>query len=129
MAEQIVTIDGNGGVPVIELRFGFAQFGKYEIYLWDSNGKNPQLVGRGVNIDQVPDRFPIGDVGNLNGRIITWQAIIASPAGGSNELYNLTAIFTQNGQNLEDGPFTKPEPPGKLDGVKIVFDQARLRVV
>ncbi|MBA3242785.1 MAG: hypothetical protein H0T60_16295 [Acidobacteria bacterium] len=128
MAEQTININGGGGVPVIELRFGFAQFGKYEIYLWDSNGKNPQLIGRGVNIDQVPDRFPIGDVSVLDGRIVTWQAIIASPTGGSNDLYDLTAIFTQDGKNLEDGPFTKPQPPGKLDGVKIVFDQVRLRV-
>ena len=129
MAEQIIGVDRNGGVPVIELRFGFAQFGKYEIYLWDSNGKNPHLVGRGVNIDQVPDRFPIGDVSGHDGRIITWQAIISSPTGGPNELYNLTAIFTQDGNNLKEGPFEKPQPPGKLNGVKIAFDQARLRWV
>jgi hypothetical protein len=128
MADNILKIDRNGGPPEIELEFGFAQFAQYRIFLWDITGKNPTLIAHGVNVDAVPDRFAINEpVANLDNRFITWQAVIASPAGGGGQQYSMKATFTQNNTNCPDGPFTRqgalnPDP-------LIAFDKARIQLV
>lgn len=123
-----VELKVNGGTPQIELQFGFAQFARYRIFLWNVNGKDPVLIGEGVNVDEIPDRFLINEpVSNLNGRFVTWEAIIASPTGGAGQQFSVRATFTQGGQVCPDSPFTQqgalnPDP-------KVVFDKALLKVV
>jgi hypothetical protein len=125
MVTNVVQINRNGGQPEIELEFGFAQFAQYRIFLWDINGKNPILLGHGVNVDTVPDKFPINEpVANLDNRFITWQAVIASPTGIPGQQYSMKATFTQDGANCPDGPFSKqgalnPDPLIALDKAKI----------
>ncbi|SRR6266496_6824989 len=125
MAANVVKIKKNGGVPQIELTFGFAQFAKYQILLWDSNGQNPQEIAHGVNIDNSPDKFPIGPPTGLDGRFITWQAVIASPTGGDGQQYSERATFTQDGSNCPDSPFSQS---GQLSNTVTTFDQARFVV-
>jgi hypothetical protein len=128
MPDNIVRIKKNGGVPEIELEFGFAQFAQYKIFLWDLSGKNPTEIGEGVNVDNVPDKFPINEpVATLDGRFVTWQAIVASPTGGPGQQYSMKATFTQNNLNLADGPYTKKGPlsPDPL----IAFDKAKIQLV
>ena len=128
MPENILEIKTNGGTPQIELEFGFAQFAQYQIFLWDVTGKNPKEIGHGVNVDDVPDKFPIPDpVASLDGRFVTWQAIIASPSGGANQQFSMKATFTQNNSNVPNGPYTKkgalkPDP-------LIAFDKAKIKLV
>jgi hypothetical protein len=96
MPVQTVRLQVNAGTPQIELQFGFAQFARYRIFLWDVNGKNPSLIGEGVNVDTIPDRFLINEpVSNLNGRFVTWEAIIASPTGSAGQQYSVRATFSQ----------------------------------
>lgn len=128
MANNIVQIKRTGGQPSIELEFGFAQFAQYRIFLWDVNGKDPILIGHGVNVDTVPDIFPINEpVANLDNRFITWQAVIASPTGDDGEQYSMKATFTQDGANRPNGPFSRqgalnPDP-------FIAFDKAKIQLV
>ena len=128
MAAQTVQLQVNAGTPQIELQFGFAQFARYRIFLWDVNGKNPTLIGEGVNVDAIPDQFLINEpVSNLNGRFVTWEAIIASPTGGDGQQYSIRTTFTQGGATCKDSPFNEqgalnPDP-------KIIFGKALLNVV
>jgi hypothetical protein len=127
MADQIVRINRNGGVPEIELKFGFAQFAKFRILLWDITGQNPTEIAHGVNIDAIPDKFPIGTAAaDLDGRFITWQVVIATPTGGAGQQYSQSAAVTQDGSNCPDGPFTQS---GQLDNTITTFDQAKFEVV
>lgn len=127
MAENIVRLNANGGVPEIALTFGFAQFAKYRILLWDKNGQNPVEVAHGINIDTSPDKFPIGNsVAALDGRFITWQCVIASPTGGPGQQFSQKATFTQGNANCPNSPFPQAGP---LNNTVTTFDQAKFQVV
>jgi hypothetical protein len=127
MAENIVELTRNGPPPQIELTFGFAQFAKYQIHLFDKNGQNPIEVAHGINIDIIPDKFPIGNsAAALDGLFITWQAVIASPVGGPGQQFSQKATFTQGGSLCPNSPFTQA---GQLNNTVTTFDQARFKVV
>ena len=128
MSNNIIKINRNGGRPSIELEFGFAQFAQYRIFLWDITGKVPNQVAHGVNVDTVPDLFPIDEpVAQLDGRFITWQAVIASPTGEAGQQYSMRATFTQDGATCADSPFLRK---GALDPDPfIAFDRAKFQLV
>jgi hypothetical protein len=126
MAENIVQLNANGPVPQIELKFGFAQFAKYRIFLFDQNGKNPVEVAHGINVDTIPDKFPIGtSVAALDGRFITWQAVIASPTGGAGQQFSQAATFTQGASICPSSPFKQSGP---LNNTVTTFDMAKFKV-
>src|ERR1041385_8776864 len=104
----IVEIKRNGGVPQIQLKFGFAQFASFRILLWDTTGHNPTEVAKATNLPGQPDTFAIGlPADQLDQRYMTWQATIASPTGGPGQQYSQTAAFLQDGVNCPNGPFTQ----------------------
>jgi len=128
MADKLVQFKRNGGQPEIELQFGFAQFAQYRIFLWDTTGKDSTEIGHGVNVDNIPDKFTITEpIANLDNRFVTWQAVVASPTGDAGQQYSMKAIFTQDGANCPDGPFSKQGPlnPDPL----IALDKALIQLV
>jgi len=126
MAGNIVLLKRNGSVPEIDLKFGFAQFAKFRILLWDPEGQNPVEVAHGINIDKIPDRFPVGSsVADLDGRFITWQAVIASPTGGPGQQFSQKATFIQDNATCPNSPFTQTGP---LTNTVTTFDQAQFKV-
>jgi len=126
MPEKLVRISKSGGVPEIEISFGHAQYAKYEIFLWDPNGQNPKLIGAGVNVDQIPDKFPVGtSAAALDKCLISWEAIISAFDSSPGQLYSMTVTFTQDNKNAPDGPF---QQTGSLEGVKYAYDFARFKV-
>jgi len=56
----VVQIKKTGGNVEVEIIIGQAQFGKYQILLWDVAGKNPREIGHGTNDDLLNDIFPLG---------------------------------------------------------------------
>jgi hypothetical protein len=123
----IVEIKKNGGVPQIQLRFGFAQFASFRILLWDTSGHNPTEVAKGTNLPGEPDTFPIGtSAAALDGRYITWQASIASPTGGPGQQFSQTAKFLQDSANCPTGPLTQSGP---FSNTTATFANARFKVV
>src|ERR1043166_3941188 len=123
----IVEIKRNGGVPQIQLKFGFAQFASFRILLWDTNGHNPTEIAKRTNVPGEPDTFPIGNsAADLNDRYITWQASIASPTGAAGQQYSQTATFLQDGTSCPNGPFTQTGP---FSNVTATFANARFKVV
>ena len=121
----VLQIDRNGPPPEMELEFGDAQWGKYQVYLWDAGGEEPALVRRGLNNDQIPDVFPIAaKVTALKNRQLTWEATIGA-LGARKQKYSLTVTFTQGGKLLTAKPFSYA---GQLDGAKVIADYVKLEV-
>ncbi len=115
MPVSIANISSGGGVPTVEIIVGFAHFAKYEFYLYDAAGQNPQKFAAGVNSDTVPDVFPVGNTGSvkdLDKRTLYWQAAIASPTGAPNEQFSVLIRVAQDGAivgtDTKTGPLTAP---------------------
>ena len=119
-----VQLNPNGGIPSIKLTFGFAQFAKFDIFLWDTNAQNPQpIIENGNNLPGHPDTFQINlPAASLTGRYVTWDAVIASPSGGAGQQYSMTATFIQDGQPVANATFTRS---GQMNNTKSELDQAR----
>lgn len=112
MAHKRVNIKKGGGLPQVELRFGNALFAKYEIFLFDRNGTNPEPVATNqLNSDDEPDIFTVGAaVATLDQQILFWQAAISVFDNQPGQTYLMRAIITQDGQQLavfdKRGPIT-----------------------
>jgi hypothetical protein len=102
MAHKRVSIKKGGGLPQVEMRFGNALFAKYDIFLFDQNGANPQPVTTNqLNSDDVPDIFSVGtSVATLDQQILFWQAAISVFDSQPGQTYLMRAIITQDGQQL-----------------------------
>src|SRR5262245_61223475 len=119
MAISKANLKSPGGLPSIEIIIGHAHFAKFEFFLFDQNGRNPEKFGEGVNSDGAPDIFEIGTGGSvpaLDKRAIFWQAAIASPTGAQGENFSVTIRILQDGQiigtDTKTGPMTDPLPFG-----------------
>lgn len=115
---KTVDFDPAGGPPRIEILIGHANFGHYDTFLWDTDRRNPQVVGSGLNTDQIADEFPITNVPapQLTDCFLSWQITIAAPGGG-NAMYSTFVKLTQDGRLLGLFP-----DAGSFSDVKIVFD-------
>ena len=116
-------LNPNGGVPSINLIFGFAQFAKFRIFLWDQNGENPQEITHGSNLPGAAQAFSIGmPANNLIGRFLTWDALIVSPTGGPGQQYSMAATFSRDGDTIQNSTFTRS---GALNGAAVDMDQTK----
>jgi len=113
MEHKTVTLRNGGSLPKIELRFGNALFAKYEISLFDQNGRNPQPVTPSpqFNSDDIPDIFAVGpSVATLDQQILFWQAAISVFDNQPGQTYLMRAIISQDDQQLavfdKRGPIT-----------------------
>src|SRR5688572_23008911 len=112
MAHKRVNIKKGGGLPQVELRFGNALFAKYDIFLFDRNGTNPEpITTNQLNSDDVPDIFTVvASVATLDQQILFWQAAISVFDNQPGQTYLMRAIITQDGQQLavfdKRGPIT-----------------------
>ena len=117
MAVNKAILKANGTIPQVEIVVGFAHFAKYEFFLYDPTGQNPQKFAAGVNSDTVLDIFSIPmSVARLDKRTLFWQAAIASPTGAPNEQFSVLIRVIQDGKvvgtDTKTGPMTAPLPFG-----------------
>lgn len=127
MPEPVVELSAAGGTPLMEIIVGQAQFGTYQVMLWDDTGHNPEHIGQGVNTDDVPDIFPIQDSrGNLDNRILSWNVIVAAFGGRAGQRYSVKVNITQNNQPVQGGTFSYAGP---LKNTQIVSDIVRLKII
>jgi hypothetical protein len=124
MAHKRVSLKRDGGVPSVELRFGNALFAKYDIFLFDRNGMNPQPIKTNqLNSDNIPDIFEVGtSAAALDQQILFWQAAISVLDNKPDQTYLMRAIITQDGREL--ATFDKR---GSI--VNTVIDQDTVRFV
>jgi hypothetical protein len=124
MAHKRVTLKRDGGLPSIELRFGNALFAKYDIFLFDRNGMNPQPIQTNqLNSDDIADKFPVGtSAASLDQQILFWQAAISVLDNKPDQTYLMRAVISQDGREL--ATFDKR---GSI--VNTVIDQDTVRFV
>ncbi len=125
MAIQNVVFGKQEGNPAVEVLIGQAHHGSYRVYLWDSDGKNPTLIGSGVNWDEIEDVIDLGDVNNLDQKIITWEIAISAEDSGPGQTYAAKVTFKQHSGPVEQGNF---EEQGPLDGSKYVYGARKILV-
>jgi hypothetical protein len=127
MAEKIARLKKADGTPDVEIIIGQAQWGSYDLILWDEDGLNEATIGSGLNVDQIPDKFPINKpLTQLNGSLLSWEVSIASFAGKEGELYSVTIKITQNNAVVPGGEIVNS---GGLSGAAFVNDFVRLLVL
>jgi len=122
-----VQLSASGAVPQIEIAFGFAQWARYRMFSLDSSGSNPVLVGQGVNSDQIPDVFALGNsVAALNNRMVTWDAAIAPFGNSPTAMFSIMVRISQNGVVVPNGLIMDSGP---LTQATVWHDMIRLAVV
>lgn|SRR5215510_15397999 len=127
MSEKLVRLASGAGAPEVELTVGQEQWGSYELYLWDPEGRNFEMLGAGLNVDQIPDRFVIPkSLSALNGFLLSWEVKIAAFSSGPGQLYAATINITQNGNPVSGGRVVNS---GALDGAVFLNDFVRLLVI
>lgn len=124
MPHKRVTIQRSGSLPTVELRFGQALFAKYDLFIFDRNGRNPQeIASNQTNGDDVPDVFTVGSsVEDLSQRILFWQAVISVLDDSPDQTYLMRAVVSQDGNVV--GTFDKRGPI-----TNTVIDQDTVRLV
>ena len=123
MAIQNVIFNAAGGKPTAELLIGQAHHGSYRVYLWNSEGKNPVLIGSGTNWDNLEDVIELGPIFDLDKKIITWEIAVSAEQTGPGQFYFVKVTFKQDGSAVRVGNFNES---GTLDGSKFVFGARQL---
>jgi hypothetical protein len=96
----VARINQNGGTPHVELVFGYGHFAKYEIWLRKKTPppSPPQIIGSGVNNDDLPDITPLTEpFPVLHHSVVWWQAAVADPTGSARAQYIVLVRVIQDG--------------------------------
>jgi hypothetical protein len=124
---KTVRLSAAGGPPNVEIVIGHAQFGKYELSLFDTDGRNPVVLGAGLSHDQLPDAFQIdGDPRALDARFLSWSANLIPAGGEPNPRFSLTVHVRQDGREVPGSPLVAGGP---LPGAHVEFGFVKLAVV
>lgn len=128
MAEiQTVRLTAADGPPTVDVLIGQAQFGRYELALFDLHGRNPIVVGAGLSHDQVPDTFSIaGDPRQLNGRFLSWSANLVPAGNETNPRFSFRVHIRQRGIEVSGSPI---HTQGDLSAPRAEFGFVKLEVV
>ena len=107
MAHKTVDLNAGGALPTIELRFSKGLFAKYDVYLYDRLGGDPQPIAENqTNADTVSDTYSVGTtVADLHQRILFWQGAISVFDNQPGQNYLMRAVVSQNGAVI--GTFDK----------------------
>jgi hypothetical protein len=94
-----VTIDRDGAAITVELTFGFACIGAYQVTLYDSNNRNGRTFTNGTSTDDVPDVVVVPDpASTLAGRTLLIDGSLVPP--NPPDMVSLTAEVMQGNKVL-----------------------------
>jgi hypothetical protein len=94
-----IPIKPTGGTVTVEITFGFAQVGAYNLLLWNKTGTTNKKLGQGVNTDNVPDVFDLPKPTKNNvGKILDCLATVITPAIQAGNRYRVDMIVKQDGK-------------------------------
>lgn len=104
-----ISIRPAGGPVTVEILFGFAQVGAYNLLLWNKTGNASKKLGEGVNTDNVPDQFDLPKPTKNNvGKILDCLATVITPTVQAGNRYRVDMIVRQDGQErgreFDEGP-------------------------
>ena len=123
MEKKQVSFSKMGGSASVDIIIGEAHQGTYRVYLWDSNGQNPKMIGAGTNWDSIADTIELGAVKGLNNKIVTWEIMISVAKVQPGQFYYVNAIFRQDGKIVDQVSETGP-----IQGSKSVVGAAQIIV-
>lgn len=124
---KVVRLRASDGPPTIEIVIGQAQFGKYELSLFDTDGRNPVVIGAGLSHDQLPDSFQIdGNPSHLDGRFLSWSANLIPAGNEINPQFSLTVHIRQRNVESVGSPIRSQGP---LPAAHAEFGFVKLEVV
>lgn len=107
---KLFAIDPNGPAPRIHITYGHANWGAYDVWLYDNAGKNPLKITSGVNTDDVEDIADVGHANSLNGRMLYWRLRTARFDDAGSGHFNMKVTVSQEGREPHvqeyDGAFT-----------------------
>lgn len=106
---RTVDVSTGGGPVTATITIGFAQFGKYALYRFESDKTTFAEIGRGET-PAGPESFLVGDGANLAGKYLSWDAVIV-PISGSQ--ISVTLRVTQGGQPVATFVDDAKVPAGK----------------
>src|SRR5437667_1376995 len=97
MIKQIAQLNPSGGVPELEIQFGYANTGICRVFRWDAD--------RPVAIGQPGDtRISVGlPADRLDGVTVSYEAIVQSPRSSAAEPYAVTILVRQDGEIVPGG--------------------------
>lgn len=124
LAEKLAFLSRDKALPEVDIVIGHAHFGTYQLLLWNAEGQKPVQIGQGVNVDQLPDKFRLGDqIADLDKRILSWEIRLASFTGEAGQPYSIRVSLTQDSEPVPSGLF---EYKGTLEGgFKLIFEHVR----
>ena len=127
MPIKSVRLRAADGPPNVEIVIGQSQFGKYEVSLFDTDGRNPVVIGSGLSHDQAPDNFQIdGNPATLHGRFISWSANLIPMGNEANPQFSFRVHIRQRGVDVPGSPISNQGP---LPGPRVEFDFVKMEVV
>jgi hypothetical protein len=99
-----VTLERGKGRPTVEVIFANTHLGTYRAFLWDPQGKNPELLSHGNNVDDVIDTFDVPrEPADVDQRILSYEVLIQAPQPVAGQVYGLTLMVRQQGQPCHGG--------------------------
>ncbi len=111
MDAQELKLGIGAGDLTIDIIFGYAQFGSYDVNIYDENGQNGKEIARGSNTqNRDVEVVSIGPVSDLDGKIIDWDLTISAAETGPGQFYSATVIFRQGGTIVPGGTWQKSGP-------------------
>ncbi|EGR2303438.1 hypothetical protein D0814_25170 [Vibrio parahaemolyticus] len=97
---QVIQFKPEGSEIVIKVHVGYANYGEYWFYLYDKNGKNPQLIGSGITHDEIPDQIEIIEPRSINNRVFYWQVRTIKTERTQPSKYYVSIQVEQDGMTL-----------------------------
>jgi hypothetical protein len=123
---EVIELKRSKGSPSVEIIFGQAHLGNYRVFLWDAEGKNPEQLSHGNNLDDVPDAFTVAfQPKDLDKRILSYELIIQAAEARPGQVYSATIIVRQDGMPCKGGviPVTGP-----MEDVKSIIGFRRFMI-
>mgnify|MGYP001472873660 CR=1 FL=1 len=118
-----VPIDSNGPVPEVEVTFGYASFGKYELIFYDKEKKDTSVKGRSGDNESDTYKHKLfgSSVSDLNNCYLTWDLTVIDQSSKS---YYAEVKITQGGTPIRSFKYE-----GELkEGVFVVPDYLKFKV-
>ena len=126
MSIRNVQLRKDGGKPEVEFIIGQPQVGVYRSYLWDKDNISEE-IGHGNNADDVVDRYPLREPGELADQTLSWEVLIQAPSAAAGQLYSLSVIIRQDSAVAPGGAI---QEAGRMsDSAKAVVGFAKFQLV
>ncbi len=96
----------SGSNVSIAVKFGHASIGRYRIWLYDADGKNPNQVLEGASDDEIPDEAVLPyPAPKLVNRLVFVRAVAATAVSTAAPV-SVTVHVRQGGADVTDGEAT-----------------------